>query len=97
MEQYPNPHNIFESDLDYVTKTQGWTAILNPYWQRIVLRQERKVRMEERNIKEGKTSNVQYELGKLDGMKEVINSVESIKKGIRLRSQKIPSLVGEKE
>lgn len=85
MDNYPNPQSIFNSELEYVTKTSGWTNILLPYWNRVIQRQECIVRAEERKLSDNKSNRVQYELGQLDGMKKIVNSIESIKKGIRLR------------
>ena len=83
-------------DLEYTTKTLGWTNTLLPYWNRIVERQQRNLRTEERKLREGKDHQVSYHLGRLDGIKEAVNAPESIVKGLRLRNglKKIPSLEG---
>ena len=61
-------------DLDYTTKTPGWRDVLVPFWNKLILRQQDKIRVEERNLREGKESRIQYELGKLDGYREFAKS-----------------------
>ena len=73
-------------DLDYTTKTLGWQSGLGPYWSKFIHRQMDRIRIEERNLREGKESRIQYELGKLDGYRDFMNAPESIRKGYRLRA-----------
>lgn len=75
------------SDMEYTTKTAGWVNNLEPYWRGQIERQKAKVRLEERNLREGKESKVQYELGVLDGLEIAANAVDNIRKGFQLRNR----------
>ena len=72
------------NDLDYTTRTQGWRD-LSDYWDRLEAKQEAKVRKEERYLRDGKPSKVQYELGVLDGIRQTRKGPDFIKMGLKLR------------
>ena len=80
-------HSLSIRDLEYITKTPGWLQVLVPYWTKHIQRQLDKIRSEERNLREGKESKIQYELGKLDGYRTFFNSVDNIMKGFKIRTK----------